>query len=382
MYVKARRGFTLIELLVVIAIIAILIGLLLPAIQKVREAANRTRCLNNMKQIVLASMNYESAYGYFPPGINSTPKGGAGWATAQPVPAGYQAATGGWTTYGPAPEATWGEIGPGIGTLTYLLPYLEESNVYNLIDPLFLSSSSPYGAWAYSGPPATETTDGNFTSMPLWACTQIKTFECPSDPSAGNPGSVGWFLDMVWDLPGKGIPVDGGFVENNAPTGNTNICGTTNYLSCCGGFGNDPGGTSSGNGINYVGIYYTSSRTKITDITDGTSNTMAFGETCTPIVSPLYPVEVFPNPAVPGPFTTQAYFCWAGAGNMPTGWGLPSGPGVGDFTMYMSYHPAGINTAFQDGSVRIIAWGADYKTLLAVGGMNEGSVINWDLLGQ
>ena len=99
------KGFTLIELLVVIAIIAILIGLLLPAVQKVREAAARTKCQNNLKQIGLGLHNYHSAYGKFP----------AGWKTN--YPAGATAADGYW------------------GWAVELLPYVEQENLYRRIDP-------------------------------------------------------------------------------------------------------------------------------------------------------------------------------------------------------------------------------------------------------
>src|SRR5947209_4041319 len=107
----APRGFTLIELLVVIAIIAVLVGLLLPAVQKVREAANRMKCQNNLKQLALACHNYHDAQGRFPPAGKLQDAGGD-W-NAFP------------SAYPTAPNAT------GWGLLALLLPYVEEENRYN-----------------------------------------------------------------------------------------------------------------------------------------------------------------------------------------------------------------------------------------------------------
>src|SRR5262245_25001381 len=106
---SARRcAFTLIELLVVIAIIAILIGLLLPAVQKIREAANRMKCTNNLKQIALAAHNYHDAQNQFPPG----------WDFA--------------TSFGP---------------LIHLLPYIEQDNLCNSMN-MMMPLSDPSNAFS------------------------------------------------------------------------------------------------------------------------------------------------------------------------------------------------------------------------------------------
>ncbi|WP_052640002.1 DUF1559 domain-containing protein [Zavarzinella formosa] len=135
-----RGGFTLIELLVVIAIIAILIGLLLPAVQKIREAANRMKCSNNLKQVGLAFHNYHNDNGYFTPGYLYAGNYFSG---------GFNATSN---------EFTW---------ITLILPYLEQDNLYKLV--VF---NSNMGALPDS---TTNTTVGK---------TVIPTLICPSDPTA------------------------------------------------------------------------------------------------------------------------------------------------------------------------------------------------------
>ncbi len=138
-----RRGFTLIELLVVIAIIAVLIGLLVPAVQKVREAANRIKCANNLKQLGLAAHSYHDSNQHLPPGL------------------GY------------FPTADIGVFGT---YLFHLLPYVEQ-------DPLYRIAQGPFP------PPAGPTTVYYPGNRKVYS-QPVTTFLCPSDPSVGPDGSV------------------------------------------------------------------------------------------------------------------------------------------------------------------------------------------------
>ncbi|MBL8848330.1 MAG: DUF1559 domain-containing protein [Planctomycetaceae bacterium] len=144
-----RRGFTLIELLVVIAIIAILIALLLPAVQQAREAARRTQCRNNLKQLGLALHNYHDAGQQFPPGTVN------------------EANPGGGTSYGRPPRTTY---------VVHLFPYLDQAPVYNNVD--FVNRPTAPGLiW--------------FGNNPVATGTVIPTFYCPSDGQGGQTKNCG-----------------------------------------------------------------------------------------------------------------------------------------------------------------------------------------------
>jgi prepilin-type N-terminal cleavage/methylation domain-containing protein/prepilin-type processing-associated H-X9-DG protein len=343
--VRKRMGFTLIELLVVIGIIAILIGLLLPAVQKVREAAARSSCQNNLHQIALAASNYESAFLMFPPGLCLSPN-----------------ARGTAFTYGP-PFA-----GPGSGVLAFLLPYMEQQNAYNAaIDQggvgLF-SATSTNNAWAYSYPPFGLDSNGTgygFTA----AMTKIKNYICPSSASETTP--TAGFIDYIWtDYEGvMGGIYQSALVFDYIPTPSVPFpYQVTNYVGC-GGFGgsNDPTISITGTDI-WKGIYYRNSSTRLAYVTDGTSNTIAFGETLGGTLRP----------------PRNYALLWFGSGAMPSAWGLTNSP---DYHNFSSLHTGGIvQFAFADGSVRSITTAADRATFIYVSGMQDGAVINWSALGQ
>ena len=255
---RRRAGFTLIELLVVIAIIAILIGLLLPAVQKVREAAARATCQNNLKQIGLGAHNYESANGYFPTGpYDSDPRISA-IALYKELPGG---------TYGGTPCCNAAHP-DGWNHFFKLTPYIEQENVFRLVDP---------GVTPGNVPAAVNTAVGQ---------SIIKIYYCPSRraPQGYGTAAIGRF-----DYAGNAGFFQGSRIEyfgGGAPD--------DNYLGVP---INPPGIAAPGIGLKpeadergYYNLGFTpgkggfivnpvfGNRRTILSISDGTSNSIAFAE--------------------------------------------------------------------------------------------------------
>ena len=368
--VRRPRGFTLIELLVVIAIIAVLIGLLLPAVQAAREAARRSQCVNNLKQLGLAMHNYESTVQSFPLSCN-----------AGCIGSGCTNNVGG----------AWGSWSPQ----SMLLPYLEQTPLYNSINFSMISQGSQ---------------DFSRYGNVLWNSTGVRTriagFLCPSSP----------------------LPTNTTF---GAPTpGNTYFGSTGASFGFSGTWG-----AGQPNGI----FRYRGSAIAIRDVTDGTSNTVAFGEwkigdfnnakrSHQDIVSvgggnnlgggnadtasanmpfgaaalPAYvlacqngwaPTGTAPGGSGPlqrstlGALWAPGYFSHS-LGNLLLAPNAPShncvscgncgdndGPGIFGLS---SFHPGGANVTMADGSVRFLKNTTNLQSIWAIGSRNGGEAISSD----
>jgi prepilin-type N-terminal cleavage/methylation domain-containing protein len=303
---RTRTGFTLIELLVVIAIIAILIGLLLPAVQKVREAAARMSCQNNMKQLGLAAHNYESAN--------------------QALPAGFLGALPTATPYGTSSSPSSGS-NQFVGQIVPLLPYMEQENLFRQfmtgLPADYLSADVGYPAWwNYAGP------WGSRTAQP-------KTLLCPSD--INQQANVGtWFTTFQASATGFTISVGWLTGGGSGPGGTWTDLGKTNYVGVAGrgGVAIDP----------FRGAFYNRSKERLATMQDGTSNTFLFVE---------YAAKRVPTTT---PFDHN--ISWIGSGTFPTAWGALPRAAEPDTNWFMasSRHSGIFQVCLADGSVRSIRY--------------------------
>jgi prepilin-type N-terminal cleavage/methylation domain-containing protein/prepilin-type processing-associated H-X9-DG protein len=299
---RCRTGFTLVELLVVIAIIAVLIGLLLPAVQKVREAANRMTCTNNLKNLGLALVHFENARRKFPPG----------------------------TTKGPFPEAgVTAAVNHGWGQ--FILPYIEQQAL-----------ASRYRWDLFQWDPGNQPV----TSVPL------NVFQCPS-AEADRFMTFGTFA-----YGGRGACTD------YAPFQQVDIAlvklGLVDVVG------------------NYQGVMPQNHMTRVSEISDGTSNTLLLSEDAG-------------RPRLwqagrPGP-DQVIYGCpWAGGSNLLSVQGsTPDGSRPGPCPMnctnaneVYSFHPGGANAVFVDGSVRFLNASLDIRVLARLITRAGGEVVSAD----
>jgi prepilin-type N-terminal cleavage/methylation domain-containing protein/prepilin-type processing-associated H-X9-DG protein len=333
---KALRGFTLIELLVVIAIIAILVALLLPAVQQAREAARRTQCKNNLKQIGIAIHNYHDVFGQFPPTIFNT-EGSAG------------------LTWDGAPKGTH---------LVRLLPYVEQANIFSALN---FSLMAPWGT--PGAPPANFNFEMQRESYPngrMIKDISLPVYQCPSDPS---PKQGGWSAKTNYVM-----SMGNQRMDTSPWTGCTpyqdHIMGTNSHW----GHGN----TENPSWVSGI-ISRFNWAASIQQITDGTSNVIAAGEirpncgdhtnngwfhfnaTWVATTAPInFPINCYNEATVTTPSNPPG--C-----NNADNWTTSQG--------FKSRHTGGAQFVLCDGSVRFISENIDYRTYQRLGDRRDGQVV-------
>jgi prepilin-type N-terminal cleavage/methylation domain-containing protein len=334
-----RAAFTLVELLVVIAIIGILIGMLLPAVQQVREAARRTACMNNIRQAALACMNYESSFQQFPPGINANAAGNN--KRGAPV----------------LPRPSNENTGRPVGWGAIILPFMEQNNLY---DMLKMETNRWNAHWQLQVRP-----DGE-----VIASTIIPAFICPSDASPDGDYNKG-------------------FTHNDIIADGRNWYAKSNYVVCCGACNVSQSGMSQFSSD--WGIFSRNSRTNFGEITDGSSNTIAIGERASRTevdsgstasnprdnygalwAGSIGKSNTFTSPNNKERSTVQAVIGRLSRGSNARAWGVngfrtPSG-------FVSSFHPGGCVVAFGDGSTHFLSDNLSFTTLKQMSGMQDGFV--------
>jgi len=336
-----RRGFTLIELLVVIAIIAVLVGLMVPAVQKVREAANRMSCTNNLKQLGLAAANFDSTNGTLPSG-----QVGPSMTEQSEIGTG----TGGWFN------------GPYTGVLVPLLPYIEQDNLFKMLQMASVNADQnglgyPNNHWfQFNATTPTSPRYPNVANYTAMRQAKIKSLACPSAPSTDGKNIVLGFAHFTVTRVGT---YSGFWSDDYVGVEIYRPFGKTNYMGCAG----------SGPRTVYAGVFTNRSKNKLGAIMDGTSNTIAFGET----VGTRWPSA--------GNGNANDYTHSIFSGSIFVNQGLNHGE-VSSIRQFSSNHSQVVNFCFLDGSVRAMnsagtqtANSAQRNTLFYLSGLQDGFVI-------
>jgi prepilin-type N-terminal cleavage/methylation domain-containing protein len=335
--IRPRWGFTLIELLVVIAIIAILIGLLLPAVQKIREAAARMSCQNNMKQIGLAAHNFESSNSYLPPG---------------------------------------GDLQMA-GPLVYSLPYLEQDNQFKL----FRFTPPPYASPGYlawfsdtQNRPASGPSVAPRPPAVYGGENSFKSLLCPAALEATAYETV--WLSIQYGTSGSDFPNPWGWsgthLRSAAP--GATVLGRAHYAANLGDWRS---------GGQFRGPIYWNKKTKIAAISDGSSNTMLYIEMAGGMWPNAFGTGMHGGPWCPGWGMNGNFIAFGlstGNGTSPGAAGAPNGA-----ALFGSYHTTGlINVCYSDGSVRPLNnpgrfnVNPGFALLRAMGGANDGVVVTFE----
>ena len=334
-----RLGFTLVELLVVIAIIGILIGMLLPAVQQVREAARRTACSNNMRQLALAMQNFESAQRRFPSGVISAD---LEFALENPnlVVPGEQVTN--------AEQVMWYW---GLSWNIQIMPFMEQSAQHDIIRDLSHNFRLPL--WWEGNPPTLD-----------YATNYYDTFVCPSCP-----------MEQINPLRGFGDHAKSNYVGVIGHKSAWNLNEIVNKIQISDVF--ESVTTSEDRlALEYPGILYVNSRVQIRDITDGLSNTYIIGERDGAVMG----VDDS------GVLRMRAASTWCGTDAVtwvdthlgPTSsepqWTLNS-TAIGfkeQFVAFSSSHPGGANFARSDGSTAFVPNNIDGEVYESFGNKSDG----------
>jgi prepilin-type N-terminal cleavage/methylation domain-containing protein len=368
-----RPGFTLVELLVVIAIIGILVGLLLPAVQSAREAARRMTCSKNVREIGLATLNFESAFKRLPPGVMTPIR-----SPLMPnAPLGVE-----WNQHN------------GIGHLVQILPYLELRQLSQVFEAEMNLNPDTDGVGATSG------SDRQLRNVYWWnndygvspparpsawttAQNNIPIFLCPSDiADQGLEYSI--LFQFAFTGATNALPGHTYYYESSAFADWHRTVGKTNYLGCAGRSGKtgsqalDPAAPAGANlgavGItsdDLIGWCQVRSKTRLRDITDGTSNTFFFG-------------EVTGTWRKPRTNTSRQFsFWWVSNAGMITRFMVPNPTSAtewlqatqyGEGRKFHSLHGSGLHMSRLDNSVAIVPFSLEGRLWFIMGGMRDGQI--------